>query len=209
MGRQPNTESLNAAAAGVRLNERGFVEADAQSFRTSAPHIHAVGDVIGPPALAAASAEQGRIAACRIFGEPCPDFPASFPYGIYTIPEISSVGLLEEEAQAKNIPFVVGRARFNELARGIIVGDQNGFIKLLVHAESRQLLGVHAIGVHASELVHIGQAVLSLSAPVDYLVDNVFNYPTFAEAYKVAALHAKNQLKPRVSPSLPLDLEHL
>jgi NAD(P) transhydrogenase len=177
------------------VNERGYVTVDPSSYRTSAPHIHAVGDVIGPPGLAAASAEQGRIAACRIFGEPCPDFPPSFPYGIYTIPEISSVGLLEEQAKAQNIPYVVGRAAFAELARGLIVGDENGFIKILVHATSREILGVHAIGQGATELVHIGQTVLALRAPVDYLVDNVFNYPTFAEAYKVAALHAKNQLK--------------
>lgn len=199
MGRQPNTESLGLDKAGVKMAERGYIEVDRNSYRTSAPHIHAVGDVIGAPALAASSAEQGRIAACRIFQEPCPDFPASFPYGIYTIPEISSVGLLEEEAKKQNIPHVVGRADFRELARGIIVGDRNGFIKLVVHATTGKILGVHAIGMGASELVHIGQAALALGAPVDFLVDNVFNYPTFAEAYKVAALHAKNLVKNGVS----------
>jgi NAD(P) transhydrogenase len=199
MGRQPNTEDLKLELAGVKMAERGYIEVDRQSYRTSASHIHAVGDVIGAPALAASSAEQGRIAACRIFHEPCPDFPASFPYGIYTIPEISSVGLLEEEAKKQNIPHVVGRANFSELARGIIVGDRNGFIKLVVHATTRKILGVHAIGMGASELVHIGQAALALGAPVDFLVDNVFNYPTFAEAYKVAALHAKNLVKNSVS----------
>ncbi len=195
MGREPNTAELRLSVAGVAVDERGYVKVDRQSFQTSVPHIYAVGDVIGPPGLAASSAEQGRIASCRIFGEPCPEFPSSFPFGIYTIPEISSVGLTEKEAREKNIPYVIGRASFRELARGLIVGDQNGFIKILVNPETRHVLGVHAIGISASELVHIGQAVLALKAPVDFLVDNVFNYPTFGEAYKVAALHAVNQLK--------------
>jgi NAD(P) transhydrogenase len=162
-----------------------------------------VGDVIGPPGLAAAAAEQGRIAACRIFGKECPPFPESFPYGIYTIPEISSVGLLEEQAKEKRLPYVVGRAPFGELARGLIVGDEAGFIKILVHQENRKILGVHAIGRGASELVHIGQAAMTLGAPVDFLVDNVFNYPTFAEAYKVAALNAMNQIGPGAPRSGP------
>lgn len=194
MGRQPNTETLDLPP-GLTLDPRGYIPVDRHTYQTSLSHIYAVGDVIGPPGLSASSAEQGRIAACRIFNEPCQDFPSSFPYGIYTIPEISSVGLQEAELIAKNQPYVVGRARFSELARGLIVGDNNGFVKLLVDPKSRKILGVHAIGLGASELVHIGQAVLALNAPVDFLVDNVFNYPTFGEAYKVAALHAVNQLK--------------
>jgi len=195
MGREPNTAELGLEHAGVKVDERGYITVDRQSFQTSVPNIYAVGDVIGAPGLAASSAEQGRIASCRIFGEPCPEFPLSFPFGIYTIPEISSVGLTEREARDKNIPYVLGRASFKELARGLIVGDQNGFVKILVNPENRRVLGVHAIGMSASELVHIGQAVLALKAPVDFFVDNVFNYPTFGEAYKVAALHAVNQLK--------------
>lgn len=195
MGRQPNTETLDLQKAQVKLDNRGYIEVDRSSFRSSTPSIYAVGDVIGPPGLAASSAEQGRIATCRIFSEPCPDFPASFPFGIYTIPEISSVGLQEEELKEKKIPYVVGRAPFFELARGLIVNDKNGFVKLLVHADTRHILGVHAIGMGASEFVHIGQAALAMKVPVDFLVENVFNYPTFAEAYKVAALHAVNQLK--------------
>lgn len=195
MGREPNTKGMGLELAGVTLDERGYIVVDRQNYQTSTPNIFAVGDVIGAPGLAASSAEQGRIAACRIFKEPCPDFPASFPFGIYTIPEISSVGMIERELRDKNIPYVVGRASFKELARGLIVGDKNGFVKILVNPENRHILGVHAIGMSASELVHIGQAVLALKAPVDFLVDNVFNYPTFGEAYKVAALHVVNQLK--------------
>jgi NAD(P) transhydrogenase len=194
MGRQPNTEELGTSKAGLELDSRGFVPVDRATFRTKVAHIYAVGDVIGPPGLAAAAAEQGRIAACQIFNKECRSFPDFFPYGIYTIPEISSVGSSELELKEKQRPYVVGRAPFGELARGLIVGDKNGFIKLLVDRQSRRILGIHAIGMGASELVHIGQAVLALGAPIDFLVDNVFNYPTFAEAYKVAALHATNQL---------------
>ncbi len=194
MGRQPNVEELGLAKVAVALNERGFVKVDAD-YRSSVPHIYAVGDVIGPPALAAASAEQGRIAACRIFGLESAGFPSSFPYGIYTIPEISSVGLLETELKEKAVPYVVGRAGFFELARGLIVGEKEGFIKLLVHRETRRLLGIHVIGHGATELIHIGQIAFALEAPVDFLVTNIFNYPTFAEAYKVAALRALNQLR--------------
>jgi NAD(P) transhydrogenase len=195
MGRGANSAELDLEKAGVEKDARGFIPVDPKSFRTNQPHIFAVGDIIGPPGLAAAAAEQGRIAACRAFAEPCPDFPLAFPYGIYTIPEISSVGALEETLQQQNIPYVVGRATFSELARGLIVGDPDGFIKILVHKDDRKVLGIHAIGSSASELIHIGQALFSLGITVDYLVDNVFNYPTFAEAYKVAALHALNQLK--------------
>jgi NAD(P) transhydrogenase len=195
LGRQPNTAGLDLEFAGVETDERGQIRVDPATFRTSQTHICAVGDVIGPPALAATSAEQGSIASAHLFGLEKHPLPQAFPFGIYTIPEISSFGLHEAESAEKQIPFVVGRAPFRELARGLISGEKNGFIKLLIHRESLQLLGVHVIGAGASELVHIGQVLHSLQAPVDFLVKNVFNYPTFAEAYKVAALNALNQLR--------------
>ena len=195
LGRQANTSGLGLEAIGVELDPRGQVVVDPESYRTKLPHICAVGDVIGPPALAAASAEQGRIAASRLFQLPAEGFPSTFPSGIYTIPEISSVGRLEPELREKHVPYVVGRANYKELARGLIMGESKGFVKLLVHRETRQLLGVHVFGMGASELVHIGQIVQALHAPVEFLVANVFNYPTFAEAYKVAALNALNQLR--------------
>lgn len=197
MGRTPNVEELNLAAAGVEVDERNAIRVDRADFRTTARHIHAVGDVIGAPALAATSAEQGRIAAARIFGLDTPGFPESFPYGIYTIPEISALGSLELELREKGVPYVVGRAPFRELARGMIAGSTRGFIKLLAHAENGRLLGIHVIGSGASELIHIGQAAMALGAHVEFFVSNVFNYPTFAEAYKVAALNAVNQLRAR------------
>jgi NAD(P) transhydrogenase len=196
MGRTPNIENLALEKAGVKSNERGAIQVD-PGFRTTTPHIYAVGDVIGAPALAATSAEQGRLAAACIFGIECEPFPRSYPYGIYTIPEISSIGAQELELREKNVSYVAGRAPFRELARGMIAGETRGFIKLLVSVENRQLLGVHVIGAGASELVHIGQAVMTLGAPVDFFISNVFNYPTFAEAYKVAALNAINQLRAR------------
>lgn len=195
LGRTPNTAGLGLERIGVECDPRGHVKVDPETFRTSLPHICAVGDVIGPPALAAASAEQGRIAVSRLFAIPSDGIPTQVPSGIYTIPEISSVGSCEPELREKHVPYVVGRARFQELARGLISGQSDGFVKLLVHRETRQLLGVHAYGHGASELIHIGQVAQALKAPVEFLVGNVFNYPTFAEAYKVAALNALNQLR--------------
>ncbi|RZA04950.1 MAG: Si-specific NAD(P)(+) transhydrogenase [Proteobacteria bacterium] len=194
MGRQPNTDELGLGNVGISVDVRGFISVDRATYQTNISHIYAVGDVIGPPALAAASAEQGRIAACHIFGVECPPFPASFPYGIYTIPEISWAGATEAELREKNIAYVAGTAPFAELARGIISGNRGGFIKLLVQPESRVLLGVHVIGYGATELVHIGQVAMALGAPIDFFLENVFNYPTFAEAYKVAALNATNRI---------------
>lgn len=195
LGRVANTAGLGLEKIGVECDNRGQVKVDAESYRTSLGHIYAVGDVIGPPALAAASAEQGRIAASRLFVIPSDGIPTVVPSGIYTIPEISSLGQCEPELREKHIPYVVGRAHFKELARGLISGQSEGFVKLLVHRETRQLLGVHAFGHSASELIHIGQLAHTLKAPVEFLVGNVFNYPTFAEAYKVAALNALNQLR--------------
>lgn len=195
LGRVANTAGLGLEKIGVDCDARGQVKVDPESYRTSLGHIYAVGDVIGPPALAAASAEQGRIAASRLFVIPSEGIPAVVPSGIYTIPEISSIGQCEPELREKHIPYVVGRASFRELARGLISGQSEGFVKLLVHRDTRQLLGVHAFGHSASELIHIGQIAHTLKAPVEFLVGNVFNYPTFAEAYKVAALNALNQLR--------------
>lgn len=193
LGRTPNVESLNLEVLGIAKDERGNIKIN-ENYQTAVSHVYAVGDVVGPPGLAASSAEQGRIAACKIFTAPCASFPKSFPYGIYTIPEISSVGAQEQELREKSIPYVVGKADFSEVARGLIVNEK-GFIKILVHRENRKILGVHAIGSGATELIHIGQAIFALNAPIDYLVDNVFNYPTFAEAYKVAALNAVNKIR--------------
>lgn len=195
MGRVPNSISLKVKELGVKMDGRNFIQVDRENFQSSVPGIFAVGDVIGPPSLAASSAEQGRIASAKMFGHPVMNQSESMPYGIYTIPEISNLGALESDLKQKNIPYVAGRAYFRELARGLIVGDRSGFVKLLVHKETRKLLGVHIIGHGACDLIHIGQTVLALEAPIDFIVNNTFNYPTFAEAYKVAALDCVNRLK--------------
>ncbi len=195
MGRAANTAGLGLEKIGVAMDARGQIQVNPENFCTNLPHITAVGDVIGPPALAAASAEQGRIAVSRLYKLECEPFPLAFPAGIYTIPEISSYGMLENELREKHVPFVVGRAYFRELARGLIVGESTGFVKVLVHRDTRKILGVHAMGMGASELIHIGQVTHASGQPVEFLVQNVFNYPTFAEAYKVAALNALNQIR--------------
>ncbi|MDQ2848679.1 MAG: Si-specific NAD(P)(+) transhydrogenase [Actinomycetota bacterium] len=194
-GRQGVTDTLELEKAGIVAADRGRIEVD-EHFRTSAEHIYAVGDVIGFPALAATSMEQGRRAAYHAFGEPVGATNIEVqPIGIYTIPEISYVGHSEDTLTADNVPFEVGVARYRELARGAILGDSYGMLKLLVHAENRKLLGVHVFGTNATELVHIGQTVMGLDGTVDYLVDAVFNYPTLAESYKVAALDAANKMR--------------
>ena len=164
-------------------------------FRTEVPHIYAVGDIIGFPALAATSAEQGRLAAHHACGEPVHAMTELQPIGIYSIPEISYIGQTEEELTKENVPFEVGIARYRELARGQIIGDSYGVLKLLVSLNHHRLLGVHVFGTGATELVHIGQAVMGCGGTVHYLVDAVFNYPTLAEAYKVAALDAMNKIR--------------
>jgi NAD(P) transhydrogenase len=193
-GRQGQTADLDLAAAGLEADQRGRIVVDEQ-YRTAVPHIYAVGDVIGFPALAATSMDQGRLAAYHAFGEPARDLMSLQPIGIYTIPEISYCGRTEEDLTGSAIPYEVGVARYRELARGQIVGDSYGMLKLLVHLETRELLGVHVFGTGATELVHIGQAVMGCGGTVDYLVDTVFNYPTLSEAYKVAALDATNKLR--------------
>ena len=193
VGRQANTDQLNIEAAGVTPDERGRLQVNG-NFQTQVPHIYAAGDVIGFPSLASASMEQGRLASCHMFDVPFKHTPELFPYGIYTIPEISMVGKSEQELTNAKVPYEVGLSRFEELAKGQMLGDETGLLKLIFDPDSHKLLGVHVIGEGASELVHIGQAVLSLGGNMDYLRDTVFNYPTLAEAYKVAALDGLNKL---------------
>jgi NAD(P) transhydrogenase len=193
-GRQGLTDELGLASAGLEADGRGRIRVG-PDFRTNVDHIFAVGDVIGFPALAATSMEQGRMAAHAAFGEPTHSLGELVPIGIYTIPEISYVGSNEGQLTEASIPYEVGIARYRELARGQILGDSYGVLKLLVSLDDRRLLGVHVFGTNATEIVHIGQAVMGNGGTVDYLVDAVFNYPTLAEAYKVAALDAVNKLR--------------
>jgi NAD(P) transhydrogenase len=193
VGRQGNVAELNLAAAGIEADARGRIKVDAD-FRTNQPNIYAVGDVIGFPSLASVSMEQGRVAAGRAFGVPLHSTPAFYPYGIYTIPEISFIGKTEEQLTDEDAPYEVGVAYYREIARGQIRGDTTGRLKLIFHRESRALLGVHIIGEGACELLHIGQAVMILGGTVDYFIDTVFNYPTLAECYKAAAFNGLNKL---------------
>lgn len=193
IGRTGSTVTLNLAAAGLRADERGRIAVD-PNYGTGVPHIFAAGDVIGFPSLASTSSEQGRVAACNAFGVESSSVPQLFPFGIYTIPEISMVGNNEEELTRAEVPYEVGKAQYKEIARGQILGDQTGMLKLIFHMETRKLLGVHIIGEGATELVHIGQAVLAHGGTVDYFVDTVFNYPTLAEAYKTAAFDWINRV---------------
>ncbi|MFD8812338.1 Si-specific NAD(P)(+) transhydrogenase [Streptomyces sp. NPDC059627] len=193
-GRQGLTDGLDLDKAGLSADRRGRIKVD-EHFRTEVPHIYAVGDVIGFPALAATSMEQGRVAAYHACGEPVGQMDNLQPIGIYTIPEISFVGRTEDQLTEECVPFEVGVARYRELARGQIIGDSHGMLKLLVSPEDRRLLGVHCFGTGATELIHIGQSVMGCGGTVDYLVDAVFNYPTLAESYKVAALDATNKLR--------------
>lgn len=193
IGRTGNTAKLDLEVAGLTADDRGRIKVNAH-YQTTVPNIYAVGDVIGFPSLASTSMEQGRLAACHAFGVPATSVPSLFPYGIYTIPEISMVGRSEEELTKANIPYEVGKARYREIARGQILGDSIGILKLIFHQETKQLLGVHIMGEGASELVHIGQAVLSFGGSIDYFINTVFNYPTLAECYKVAAFDGINRL---------------
>jgi NAD(P) transhydrogenase len=186
IGRQGATGSLNCAAAGLTPDNRGRLTVN-EWYQTNVPHIYAAGDVIGFPALAATSMEQGRLAACHMFRQIAEPAGALFPFGIYAIPEISMVGSTEQALTAARTPYEVGIARYREVARGQLIGDPHGIVKLLFHPQSRRLLGVHAIGTGATELIHIGQAVMASGMPIDYFVDTVFNYPTLAECYKIAA----------------------
>jgi NAD(P) transhydrogenase len=193
VGRTGATSKLNLEAAGLTADDRGRLAVD-ENYRTKVPAIYAVGDVIGFPALASTSMEQGRLAVCHAFGVKAQSVPELFPYGIYSVPEISMVGKTEEELTQAGVAYEIGKARYKEIARGQIIGDTTGLLKLIFHAESRKLLGVHIIGDGASELIHIGQAVLAFGGTVDYFVNTVFNYPTLAECYKVAAFDGINRL---------------
>ncbi|NMN94934.1 Si-specific NAD(P)(+) transhydrogenase [Antrihabitans stalactiti] len=193
-GRQGVTDKLDLKNAGLEADDRGRIQVD-EHFRTEVEHIYAVGDVIGFPALAATSMEQGRLAAHHACGEPVHEMNKLQPIGIYTIPEISFIGKTEDELTHEKIPFEVGISRYRELARGQIVGDSYGVLKLLISPETGEVLGVHIFGTQATELIHIGQAVMGCGGTVDYLVDAVFNYPTLAESYKVAALDATNKIR--------------
>ncbi len=202
-GRHGNTDDLGLDQVGISRDARGLLKVDSH-FRTTVSNIYAVGDVIGSPALAATAMEQGRIATCHAFGismktgtnavETEHEMPKNFPYGIYTIPESSMIGKTEEELKAVVADYVVGRSRYKELARGQIVGDRWGVLKLIVDRKTLKLLGVHIVGDNAADLIHIGQAVMAFGGDVTYFINSVFNYPTLAEAYKTAAFNAVNSL---------------
>lgn len=193
-GRMGATTSLNLEACGLSNDHRGRLKVDPMTFQTEASHIFAAGDVIGFPSLASTSMEQGRIAACHALGEAAYDPPEYFPYGIYAVPEISTVGMTEENVRERGIAYECGVARFRETSRGHIMGLNSGMLKMIFSLKTRRLLGCHIVGEGATELVHIGQAVLNLKGTLEYFVENTFNYPTLAEAYKIAALDAWNRM---------------
>ena len=202
-GRVGATANLGLDACGVVPDDRGRLKVDPATFQTQVPNIYAAGDVIGFPSLASTSMEQGRIAALHAFGAAMPPAPQFFPYGIYAVPEISTVGLTEQQVRAAGTSYECGVARFRETSRGHIMGLQSGMMKMIFALDTRKLLGVHIVGEGATELIHIGQAVLNLGGTLDYFVENTFNYPTLAEAYKIAALDAWNRM-PRTTPIAPL-----
>ena len=193
IGRTGATGNLNLGEIGLKVGDRELLSVN-ENFQTDVDHIYAVGDVIGFPSLASTSMEQGRIACCHAFGEKAESVPNLLPYGIYTIPEISIVGQSEETLTEAGIPYEVGKASYKEISRGQIIGDQIGLLKLLFHRDTRQLLGIAILGEGATELIHIGQAALSLGGTIDYFVETVFNYPTLAECYKTAAFDGINRL---------------
>lgn len=194
IGRLGATATLGLDKINLQADERGRLKVN-EYYQTEIPHIYAVGDVIGFPALASTSMEQGRLAACHACGEPAPPMPEVFPYGIYSIPEISMVGKTESQLTEEGIPYEAGIAQYREIARGQLLGDQVGMLKMLIHENTREILGVHAIGAGATELIHIGQLAVSFRATVDYFLNSIFNYPTLAECYKVAALNGSNKLR--------------
>jgi len=195
-GRTGATEDLNVEAAGIEVDGRGLIKVN-DNLQTSQSHIYAAGDIIGFPALASTSMEQGRQAACHAFDVPFISDAGLMPYGIYTIPEISMVGKTEQELSDEGVPYEIGIARYREVSRGTILGDNTGMLKLVFHQKTGRLLGVHVMGENASELLHIGQAVLAYEGSISYFVDTVFNYPTLAEAYKIAALNGLKRVGAR------------
>ncbi len=206
MGRVGNTEALNLPAIGLATDQQGQLAVNAQ-YQTAIPHIYATGDVIGFPALAATAMEQGRLAACHAFQASEAHEIKVVPYGIYSIPEVSMVGKTEEDLAADDVPHATGRAFFREMARGHISGDLHGLLKVIFHCETHALLGVHIIGAGATELIHIGQSVLTYGGTVEYFVHNVFNYPTMAECYRTAALDGLNRLNHRPPSRIPHHVE--
>jgi NAD(P) transhydrogenase len=193
IGRVGATRDLNLSTVGINPDNRGRLTVN-EHFQTSVPHIYAAGDVIGFPALASTSMQQGRHASCHAFGYPDRTDTALLPYGIYSIPEMSMVGRTEQDLTKADVPYGVGIARYREIARGQLIGDDRGMLKLLFHRHTREVLGIHAIGEGATELIHIGQAVMAYHGKIEYFIDTVFNYPTLAECYKVAALDGINRL---------------
>ena len=193
-GRVGAVDALNLEAIGLATDHRGRIAVDPKTFETAVPGIYAAGDIIGFPSLASTSMEQGRVAACHAFRMPLPPAPEYFPYGIYSVPEISTVGMTEEEVRQRAIPYECGIARFRETSRGHIMGLNSGMMKMIFSLKTRRLLGVHIVGEGATELIHIGQAVLNLKGTIDYFIENTFNYPTLAEAYKIAGLDAWNRM---------------
>ena len=193
-GRAGSTNTLHLEDAGVAYTDRHLIKVN-ENYQSNVPHIYAAGDVIGFPSLASTSMEQGRAAACHAFGHPFTSLPATFPFGIYAVPEMSMVGMTEQELTKQQIPYESGTARLRETARGQIMGLDQGMLKLLIALDDHRLLGVHILGEGATELIHIGQAALSLGGTLDYFINTVFNYPTLAEAYKIAALDAWNRME--------------
>lgn len=196
LGREANVDSMHIENAGIALNEQGYLTVNAL-FQTVQAHIYAVGDVIGGPSLASTSMEQGRLAAKNACGFETHHFPTFYPICIWTIPEISSCGYTEEQLQKMGYRYEVGRAYFYEIARSHIVGSNIGLFKILFHRETLEILGIHVIGRGASEVIHIGQIAISFNAKIDYFIDQIFNYPTYAEGYRVAALNGINKIKNR------------
>ena len=194
IGRQGVCGQLGLQSVGLEYDNRERLKVN-EHYQTAVEHIYAAGDVIGFPALASTAMEQGRQAVCHAFGVETVSMPELFPYGIYAVPEISMVGKTERELTEQGIPYESGIARYKELARGQLLGDEIGLLKLLIHEENYKILGVHAIGTHATEIIHIGQAVMAFGGTVDYFINSVFNFPTLAEAYKVAALNGLNRLR--------------
>lgn len=194
-GRMGATQALGLENCGLTTDGRGRIAIDAGTFQTEVAHIYAAGDVIGFPSLASTSMEQGRIAACHAFGLTPPPAPQYFPYGVYAVPEISTVGMSEQEVRDRGINYECGIARMRETSRGHIMGIEQGMLKMIFSHKTRRLLGVHIIGEGATELIHIGQAVLNLKGTIDFFIENTFNYPTLAEAYKIAALDAWNRMQ--------------
>ncbi len=192
-GRQSATKSLDLEKVGIETEPKGQIIVN-EYFQTSQPNIYAAGDVIGFPALASTSAEQGRLACSHAFGLPQEEGEVPLPYGIFSIPEIGMIGKTEDQLTAAHIPYETGTARYRESTRGHLIGDQDGLLKIIVHRETKELLGVHAIGEQATELIHVGQAVLYYKGTLDYLLRAVFNYPSLSACYKIAALAVYNKL---------------